>query len=279
MIDPKFISIESSRDFLKQALQLCYPNQGRRNVSDFSRRAGFRSRSYLSELLAGKKGYSRDSLMLIKNALKVPKPLQSIFELLVYRENQALRPKGLNESIIERRLAKARSEARGFEENNELKSRMLPVLGRSDLLQIYAALGKEGVGATLNEISKRSSIEGPLVRQALLQLVDVGAVFVEGTRYVAKNSQLDLFGLRDTESLARLISEASAFLQTRHREILAQSDSLVFHTAFSINSVKLPAFREQLRSAIFEVLDRFQDDEGDTVQQLTLGSYNVRGLT
>jgi hypothetical protein len=269
------IRLESARVFLKEALALRYGGPEQVNLSDFSRRAGFSSRSYLSELLSGKKGFSRDSIGRIRSALRLPRPWLDYFEVLALMESPTLRGRKATPQALgarARKLQQLMAEATD-PERKELGRRASRIFGSPALFQVYSALGHTETGATLERILQRTRLSRATVRAALGQLSSVGLARAAGDRYFAKQARVDALGLREEEGLARLISEAAGVLRARAREIIRDETNLVFFTCLSVQSHRMREFREELRGAVYEVFEKYQADEGDQVVSVLVGTF------
>lgn len=276
MIAKPLREIGDARSFLAEALALRYGGREKINLSDFSRRAGFSSRSYLSELLTGKKGFSRDSVSKIKSALKLPRGGLELFELLVLLECPPLRARAQTVEAIDSRIRALRERLRESEDSGsqQIKRRLSRAFGKPQLFQVYAALGTKEGGATLAQIEKRTGLKIEVILPVLDRLESLEAIRSAPNRFYPLQATMDVFGLGETPELERLIQEAAGLLQSRTRDVLRDPASLVFFTSFSIESRRLPQFRDDLRAAVFEVLDRYQDDEGDLVRNVLLGSFS-----
>ncbi len=108
------------RAFLAKVLNYRYAHKGKINYADFSRRAGFHSRSYLPEIISGKKGLSHDSLWKITNTLKLPQKYAKLFELLAQRDNSLLRPWGTNEKALNLKINALKKEIRNINSNAKI---------------------------------------------------------------------------------------------------------------------------------------------------------------
>jgi uncharacterized protein (TIGR02147 family) len=265
---------EDARAFLRDALALRYQSQDRINLSDFSRRAGFASRSYLSELLAGKKGFSRDSIQKIRSALKLPRPCLDYFEALVLHECPELRKRGQSQEALVARLKQLREKTLESAEVEKTVRRVSKSFTSPQVLQVYAALGTRERGASLGEIEKRTGLKIEVIARVLERLKECGALLAREDRYFPVQRTLDAFGLEHEEGFERLVKESAAWVQTQAREIIRRETGLVFHSSLSVQSQRLAEFHAELKTAIFDVFDRFQDDEGDVVQNFLVSGHS-----
>lgn len=269
-----FIDCQDFASALREALILHYKKSDRINLSDFSRRAGFSSRSYISEILSDKKGLSRDALLRIRTTLKLPKPLLEILDLLAYLNTPALRPPQIPEAEVSKRLATARSKLHSLgREKPAAKRRDSSFVRSTTLYQVYAGLGSLTKGADLATIIARTRLSEVDVKASLAQLLKNGIISQKDAIYFATESQIDNFGLQARDGLSALVSEACGNIRLNRTKIIDTPGNLVFYTAFSMDCDRSTQLKERLREAIFQVFDEFQNDDGDCVKQMMFALY------
>ncbi|GEM_PF-1403840 len=262
------LEMQDARAFLKRALEVRYRKKGKINLADFSRRAGFSSRSFLSEYLAGKKGLSRESVSQLKSALKLPKPYLDLFSLLVGKDQPELLAKRLSPEDIDKQVGWIKtSVARQNEAMSQIKD-PARLTSKPTLFRVYAALGTEDEGASLHEISMRTNMAPESLTDALQFLLNEGAITTQNGRYYVRANQIDFLKLSDVAGLADLTRSVCSQIRSDAMEIAVDSKNNIFYTAFSMQAHQLPELKEKLREAIFAVLDQFQDDKGDCVHEV-----------
>lgn len=166
---------KSTRAFLGLALGQHYQKRGKVNLADFSRRAGFLSRSFLSEYLAGRKSLSQDSFKRIKDALKLPKAAAEFFHLLAVMEQPELAGPRLQKHGQTSQLSTLRAR---LENADEITSARLkdPTLVKSvQVHQIYASLGALETGASREEIASRTRLSDQTTENCLSMLLSGSA--------------------------------------------------------------------------------------------------------
>ncbi|WII72231.1 hypothetical protein QJS83_17345 [Bdellovibrio sp. 22V] len=266
----ELLEIHDARAFLRRALEVRYRKKGKINLADFSRRAGFSSRSFLSEYLAGKKGLSKESVGQLKTALKLPKPYLELFSLLVGKDQPELLTKKLTHDDIHKKVHSIKvSVARQAEALTQIKDPNR-LITRPTLFRVFAALGTEDEGANLNEIVARTNLSSESVVDSLHVLINEGAITSREGRFYVRSHQIDFLKLSEPMVLADLTRTLCNQIKVDASTIAADTKNSLFYTAFSIQSHQLPEFKEKLREAILSVLDQYQDDKGDTVHEVFL---------
>lgn len=257
-------------------MEIHYNRQGRINLADFSRRAGFSSRSYVSELMAGKKGLSKDSIRRMREALRLPKNLGALMELLALRENPKLARSEASLKELELRITELRRKISEGTKPPPVRS-VERMFSQPKVLQVFAALGSPSKGASRTQIAGRTGLNQASIGSALKILLSEGAAFEKDSKYYCTQNQIDLFGLKSKDGLKTLVTQACAEVQRKSESLLASRSNLMFYTTLSVDSHRLPSFRQHLKEAIYEVLDRYQNDEGDCVMQVLFSAYGPTG--
>ncbi len=266
-------------DFLIKSLALQYSKKKRVNYSDFSMRAGFASRSYLTELLKGKKGLSHDSLMKIKSGLKLPKSYLALLELLALQDYPELRPKTLTIDLLNKKLTKARRTCRAKRIEKGAVHELSSLAGRSETYQVYASLGSEEKGASLDQIHLRSRLPEKSIEKSLELLIKENIVEKKEERFYAKANSLSLFGLKSDEGLSELFGQVCRQIIENRKQLTDDETNSIFYTSFSMNECDFVRFKVKMKEAIFSVVEEFQEDDGDSVRQLFFSSFtNLRNL-
>lgn len=263
----RLVAAVNFREFLILVLPVVNQNQ-----AAISRRAGFSSRSYFSEILSGKKGLSKDSLARLKTALRLPKLWAQFFDYLVFSEYPKLGPTSLTGEKIATRLQQLRKDLTQQPAEPDI-SRVLAYVHRPQVFQVYAALGDISLGASLNEIMQRTGLSQQAVHRALSQLLEFKAAEQKGDRFFAFASQADALNLNQPGALAEMLGTVCSDLQKNKDKIVSVPTNLTVYSAFSVQKEQLPLLKQRLQEAVFDVLDEFQVDRGNQVQQIFLSLH------
>lgn len=254
--------------FLEEALQYHYQSKGKVNLSDFSRRAGFSSRSYMCELLAGRKGLSRDSLLRIKSTLKLPKKHLQLLELLAYNEDPRLSSGVTSRHALKQKLEIARTAVLNDETSDKAHTRYAKFAGQTQLHRVYAALGTPREGATLSDINARTRLALPAIEQALSALKAEGLCIQNCDRYYASQNKVEILSTQQQEELFGLTQDVCTQIKKQARQIATSDSQLLLYSAFPVCRSELPKIKRRIREAITAIIDEVQDDSGDQVEQI-----------
>lgn len=255
------------REFLSQALKVQSSTEKPLSLSQFSRQCGFASRSFLSEYLAGKKKLSRDSVRSIRSSLKLSKEYKDYFSVLVAQDQPELKlyeGKKLSLPAEIHRLKSAVENRKNI--LNSHRVHFNQAISKKKCFLVYASLGEENKGATLAQIQKRCRLSELDCLRALEMLTQAGMAFSKNERFFAKAAALDFLNLSVSE-LGAIVRELGKEMISQPEDIASPKNRVVF-SAFSIDSDRVSLFQERLQEAVFELMDEFQSDNGDHVQQV-----------
>jgi uncharacterized protein (TIGR02147 family) len=264
------------RQFLLAIFHFMEKERGRGFQAQVSRNAGFASRSYLTEVLKGKKGLSRDSMIRLKSALKISGPVSKYFEYLVYSDLPQLQTKPLSAEELRKRVSTLRKELSRYRRHSDTLAK--PHLRRPEVFQIYAALGAEEIGATTSEIMLKTGLSEKAVTQGLGDLLSAKAVSSAQNKFFAVQSKADAIGGHEAGAVAEMVQKVCGNIKKRAQQMAADEKSLNVYSAFSVRREKALELKAKLEKALFEVLDEYQDDEGECVEQVFLSLFTSQSI-
>lgn len=246
------------------------------NFSDLSRRAGFSSRSYIKEVIAGKKRLTATSMAKFKKAFHLSGPLATYFGTLVELEEPDVNVEALPREVLLAKLEKIRlrltrqkntghANKKTLKTDEIFKNRYVPL--------VFASLGSLEGGASLTEIQSRCGLNLDIINSILLHFTQQGLIESKEERYFVKDSELDLFGLGNDINFLNVYIEAISSLRQRAQKGINSKSELFMHSAFTVKAERLPEIKTKLKTILLEFLDEEQIDDGDKIAQLTLGLH------
>ncbi len=269
----KLIQCRNFREFLATALKIQYAKKGKVNLSHFSKISGFSSRSYLSEVLNGKKGLSRDTLVKIKRGIKLPRLYKKLFENLVFLEDKTLRPTRATKANIQSQIKNILQEI-----SNESTIQKIPnkknIVGKVETFRVFASLGSSAKGADLSTIKRRSKLDEKTVLKALSLLKNEGLIKNDDNRFYCINTKVDFLNLDTDQGIKDLTEEVCRDILCKADSLFADKKNISFFTSFSIARSDRDIAQKEIQEAIFDILDKYQADDGDDVQNLFFVYYN-----
>lgn len=258
---------KNSREFLNLALNRIYKK--RINYSDFSRKCGFASRSFLIDFINGKKGLSFDSYRKIKLALRLPKEYSHFFDILVSIDFPHCAKPGFNMDIAENEKISIIRRIQEGQKNNFKKSAQK--FSSPFLFSVYAALGSREKGASIIEISKKTNLTLSYIYKALDLLIKESLVVSKDNRFYATEDDLDFFNEKlspVTQEL--LIDNILKEIKTNQKKIWSTPTDTLFFTSFPIDHSKVKYLKQELIETINQLIEKYASDDGDSIHQIFL---------
>jgi uncharacterized protein (TIGR02147 family) len=246
--------------FLKVYLNFKNSEIGRGAQSSLSRNCGFKSRSYLNEILKGKKAVSKITLSKLKRGLKLPIELIQYFEHLVNYNQSNNIPDGSSESL--KHLRNQLEHQLSYNPSKDFN------LTQPEVFQVYAGLGSIQDGSTIDEIRLKTGLSLENVEQYLKILCKEGLALEREKKYYPLISKVDKLSQINNHEMIQMIQKVSIHLAKKSKKQVHVLNELNLYFALSLDSNKMNNFKESLKLAVLKVLDEFQDDKGDKVVQV-----------
>ena len=248
-------------------------NKKRVNFADLARKMNFSSRAYVSDMMNGHKPMTANAFPRFVTALKLTGLMNQLFQLLVLKEEKHLpRDKSLtNEKILEK-IGEIKTKLRDKYLNPGFQSDLQFI--SYDVFTVYAALGSQAKGASISEILQRTQIAEQNVASILNSLMGANFVIKKGERFFASNINFDVKNLGNNLGFKQAFVHATHLMTKKAAQMEEHPEDLFFHTAFSVQKNKVPEMRERLQELLYEYLDSEQDEDGDSIQKLTLAFYH-----
>lgn len=253
------------RAFLKKSLAFQFAGKRPLTTADISRRAGFSSRSFISEYLSGKKKLSKESVRALSGAFKLPKEYKQFFQYLIALDQPDL--KLFFKPITLKELESCKRKIQQLATLDESAVGINAVIAKKNCFLVFAALGTEDEGASLDEILLKLKLSEAEVRSAIKFLEDAGLTHFANNRFFPKSTAFDLLNFTSPE-LSLLVKDLASEIKSEAETIVNNKQNLLVYSAFTISRSNLTKFRERLREAAYEIMDEFQDDSGDSVHQV-----------
>ncbi len=266
-------SVENYRQFLKLALESQFNKNGKPNLAEFSRRAGFASRSFIVDVLGGRKHLTVRSFPKVVQALKLKGDLRSFFETLVFLEEPELRPKSYKEASLQQKLQALRIRLQQKSITNNPRSKSQKLFSTKHVFTVYAALGSQEKGASLAEISERTGLSDNTILSTLDILREQGCVRFSRARYFATLVHFDIEALGENQGFLSIFKASLEQLALTADRKKNDPETLIFHSAFSVEKYRLAELKNKLEQLLFDFVTSEQVDDGNTVAKLSVGFY------
>jgi hypothetical protein len=271
------LEAKNYREFLLAWLKKQEEQKRKLNFSEMSRRAGFSSRSFIQEVLSGKRRLTSRSLPKMIRAFRLTGSEARLFQCLVALEEPDIdigvrSPEHLT-AELEFVRGKLLRRKRVLPSDERVKAAREWAFRHRYVGEVYAALGTLENGASFEEIKDRTGLRRHICEEVLRLLVSKNAAVYERNRFFARDMNLDIFRLGREESFNVLYQEVLAQIQKKSKISMCAEEEFYFHSAYSVRRDRMPEFKAKLKEVLMEFLDEAQDDEGDRVAKLTLALY------
>lgn len=248
------------RNFLK-----IYLREKGLNISDFARATGF-SRSYPSDVLAKKRRLTSKSATKFEKALKLPSLGRKLFCLLVAAEESDVFPEidrlKLQKNIFELRQKSWMTDRHKMKESDSAAIEIL--LSDSRVMAIYAAAGEPEIGASLEEIQKRTRLFGQELNRNLVKLEEIGFLHFKQDRYFPKDLHLFL-ETTDQSRLLKSVFQKACRMASESVQNPESKHEMFFCSSFCIQEEALPELKAALRELVLKYIDDSIRPDGDRV--------------
>jgi uncharacterized protein (TIGR02147 family) len=241
------------------------------NMAALSRKAGFSSRSFIGDVIEGRRRLSPSSYPKLARALSLHARLRSYFHLLVVRDEPDLNFEQLDRLSIELRLKELRARLKNDLETALNKNKKAEALLKArDMMDCYAALGN---GATIEEVASRTGLSLNYVKFVLEHFLSNSTARFENGKYVVDNAVVFFNDLGSSQNAK------ACYLQTIN-ELKRKADS-GFHNVdrafsqfvFTVDSSKMPELKKKLWELMKEFTESSEVHDGDRIAKLAIGFY------
>jgi uncharacterized protein (TIGR02147 family) len=270
-IPAEAINAQNYRSLLKALIELERGRDGKINLSALSQRAGFSSRSYIREVLDGKKRLVLQSLPRFVRALRLNKTTEALLTCLVALEEKEANIEGLTTSQLKERAEALREKLR--RRKNGVEKRQDAFSFGPQALSVFAALGTPEQGADLAQIQSRSGADAKTCGLILGEMIRKGVITNTNDRYYVSDVNLDLSNLGKDLAFEQLFGNVLNDLSRNYRKKLNSHEELLFYSAFSIRRERLPELKKRFREILLDMIDTEQTDDGDTVVRSVFALY------
>lgn len=262
------------RGFLANALVASSKEGDKPNIAALSRKAGFSSRSFIGDVIDGRRRLSARSYPKLARALALPIRLKSYFHLLVIRDERELNFENLRPDQIEAKILDVRAKLNSqlAKEESEREAATVLFKGR-DLLDCYAALGPSGRGAAVTEVSKKTGLPADACTHALRFLVARGVVTENDGRFHATNSLFFVKDLGEDKGLKSCYLQSLDELKRKANIGFNSKDNAFFQFIYSLDRSRLPELKQRLWELLQEFVETSENSEGDGIGKLVIGLY------
>lgn len=251
------------------------------SFAEFARRCNFASKSYVNDIVLGRKKLTPNSFEKVAQGLKLNSTWTEYFKILVaLQESDFQSPKKNSEYFRERHKKIKMQIQRSLStcQISENESKYQRILLSPDFPEVYASLGELGEGAPWSVILKRSGLPQEHLKKVLEDFESIGLLKIDTmtAHYVPSFVAIESYGLQATEIFRRDFFASLEKSRTRFHKQAKSTDSLFMTQTFSVKSQDLCGFKMQLAELIENFSAQAESPEGDCLAEVCLSFTNNR---
>lgn len=237
----------------------------------FADQAGFASKSFMNEVISGRRRLTLNSFEKISSGLRLAPNLKALFRCLAAVEEPSFRSDGRGADFYKRRLVGERRKVRSASEDTwlEASSAAAQFSLEAHVTEIHVCAGNPDVGATFEEIESKMRISKTELRQRLAQMLKLGRL--------RKDSETGRFHNGPPASNAKhgygdplyrgYITRAMHRARSRMEKPL--SSICLFGTqTFLVRQSSVEALSHELNRVVREFADSADDENGDGIAEV-----------
>ncbi len=264
---PSLLAATDYRGFLLAFYESNKKNNPQFSYSYLAKKCSFSSKSFLKEVIDGKKNLTYESCAKILNGLSLPQNWKNYLESLIELEIASAESEKI---LIKKNLALLRQKLQQ-KKPVELKQNAGLYFKDKKWPYVYAALGNTQDGATLDQIRKRTRFSEMEIQRTLDFLLANNLVVKKEMRYLPLENTNFFAELGQSPFFQNFFLQSILNTGDRAQKKFDSKQDLFFSMSFSVNSQKMAQFKTELA----ELLDRYtqstEDPEGDRVAELVCG--------
>lgn len=244
-----------------EAIQLLNPHF---NYSSVALQTGF-TRSYIRQVVLGKKKLTLRALEPIAKAFKLEADLEKYFQTLYRLDLARETAQGTLVKKLSGELAILRKSltTKKKSESKHLTSVHWP--------RVYASLGSEETGSTLPEILERSKVKKEEVLHVLTELEENNLVRIAGgNRYFPVCNHIDL---GKNFSYKKIFLHNYELLGKKAESDFTKKEDLFFSSVTCVRQEDLPELKAQFRELLLQFIDRSEIATGSTTVTFLAGLF------
>lgn len=271
-LDQALLKAQNYREFIQLAMQ--GDNSAKAlSFGEVARRAGFASRSYVRDIVAGRKRVSAKTLPRLVRAFNLSGDRKLYFSLMVFLEEPDLREASMTSERIKARMDLARKRlGRRSKEATSVLSSAETLFDDRRTSQVFAAVHIDSDGATLESVARLTKLTEQSCGAILERLVARGVIELREDRYYCNDAHLVFDGLHRDYFFKRAYLTELSHLKQCVETNFDRRDHLFLKSTFTIPAAKAQQLREELRKLMVQFIDDTSGTpDDDSLANLVVG--------
>ncbi len=268
----RLLETQSYREFMRVLIQNESKKRNKNfNQSGFARKAGISSRSFLSEVLNGKKHLTNFSLPRVVKAFGISGHLARYFELMVSLEEPKVNYLRLSKEQTHVKLETLKEKIRSRVLSYDVQSKAINVYSNYEVLRVYCSLGEKRSGREISEISKISKVSKDVCELVVEKLCKMGVANKVGSRFENTERHLMFSDLGSSESFKEIWLNTHREVSEKALKSFDDPSSYFFASVYSTSVRRFPELKKKLHEVMLDFCSSEQDDNGENLIAISLG--------
>lgn len=222
---------------------------------ELARRCNFASKSYVNDIILGRKKLTPNALDKVVQGLKHNSIWTEYFKSLVALQEDSFQRRMKNSEYYSERHGKIKLQIQrnlSTRQISEKEPTCQRVFLSPEFPDVYASLGKLGVGASWPVILKRSGLPHGRLKKMLENLESIGLLRVDENteNYVPCFVAVESYGMRSEEIFKQDFFASLEKTKARFNKQAPSKEALFMTQTFSVKSQDLHVFCQQLADLI-----------------------------
>jgi uncharacterized protein (TIGR02147 family) len=237
-----------------------------------AKRCRFSSKSFLKDVIDGKKRLSLESTNKVIEGLALPSLWGKYFLLMVADQERFSLTGKINIPKDLTRI-KEKLEKRKTDEIDDSGSKLFQHL--QSWPYVYAALGSQKAGSSLAEIKERTRLNTIEIEETLRHLINEKMVVQDHRRFYAKSHTAFFENLGKSEFFKKFYQKTLERLHQQAQRNFQSEKSLFYNMCLSVDPEKMAAFRMELADLLDKYTSDVEDPQGARIASLVCGLYLI----
>ena len=256
-------------------------NPKKLTFGEFAQRSSFASKSYLNDIIAGRKRLTPGAFEKVVVGLKLNSAWAKYFKSLVSVEEPKFHSATKDRSYFVQQCQKAKNQLLRSQSVTVVPrhaAKIQQVLVRQDFPEIYAALGDLGAGETFAGILRKTRFSEEILKKALTALESVELLKFDSLtgRYVPQSIGLDAYGLQDSELFKMVFFHSLEKAKKRFAKQAPGKEALFMTQSFSVKATQLAEIRQRIAETMDALSAQSEDSSGDCIAELCISFTSNR---
>lgn len=277
----QLLEVHTYRDFLKlffyRPLHLTRPRK--MSFAEFARKCDFASKSYIHDVIAGRKRLTPNAFEKVIAGLKLTSIWTDYFKCLVGAEESDFHISKKNEIFFLTRQNKLRDQIQrslSVRTISTADTKAQEVFLTTNFPEIYASLGEVNVGTTMEGIIRRSRLPASSIQKALKDFESIGLIKFDSVncRYIPLAVGLESYGLKNADIFRHDFFASLEKAKCRFPRQAVSGEALFMTQSMSVASSELSKFRQQLSDLIETFAVQTESSDGDCIAEVCISFTN-----